>query len=599
MKRILILALVATLALSSLFSCANNNQDKADGTESESESVAEGDTNAESRLPAVDVSGEGFELALSEDKSYYTFVSKGASGDSKIIVPSTFNGVPVKAIAEGAFAACEGITEIIVSEGVTSIGKDAFAFSVDLKSVTLPNSLTEISERAFYSAANLESVTVGNKTEMIGNSAFENCSALKAISLPDTVKSVGTAAFYNCTALADIKLGNAIESIGFSAFDATAYASNAQNWADKVLYCESYLLKVSEDKANALNIKDGTTLIADHAAKQSAITEIKFPSSLKYIGSASFTACQGITALNFNEGIISIGDNAFSSCDAILTVDFPSTLTNLEAFAFFHCSSLKAIEIPSGVTKIADEVFNNCESLEDITLPETLEGIGVYSFANCVNLKHIKLPDSLKVIGESSFYKCYNLMSVNLPKSLTKIEGWAFQYCHKLVDVKNESALNIVADHKKTDNGYAGTYAKEIHNGESVIVEQDGFYFYTFGGKNYLMGYEDMDATSITLPESFNGQSYIIYKYAISFRPELKSLSIPAGATAINSNSIDNCQNLTTLTLGKSVTSIGKNAISNCVSFNKLIFLGTESEFKSINVNSTNSLIINAQKVYN
>jgi hypothetical protein len=182
---------------------------------------------------------------------------------------------------------------------------------------------------------------------------------------------------------------------------------------------------------------------------------------------------------------------------------------------------------------------------------------------------------------------------------LTKLGDWAFQHCQKLVDVKNESSLEIVADSKNTSNGYVGVYAKEIHNGDSKIVEQDGFLFYTFDGKNYLMGYADMKNTELTLPEDFGGKGYIIYKYAFSFRPNLQKVTISAGATAINSNAFNTCDNFAELTVGKSITTISQNAVNVCPAFNKLIFLGTEAEFSDINISATNALIHNAQKVYN
>lgn len=597
MKKFLILALVASLTFSSLTACSNNEtKETEDSKESITESETEEKTN---RLPAVEVSGEGFEFALSEDKSYYIFAGKGTCSDEKLTVPAKFKDLPVKSIAENAFAACEDITEITVSDGITEIGKNAFAYAKDLKSVTLPNSLTEISKGSFYSCEKLEAITLGSTTNKIGNSAFENCTSLKAITLPNTVKEVGLAAFYNCSALADIKLGDSIEKISASAFDKTAYVSNTQNWQDKALYCGKYLLKVATDKADALNVKDGTLLIADHAATQSAITEINIPASLKFIGATSFTACQKLTDVKVSEGVISIDNNAFSSCDSLVSVTLPNTLTNLGAYAFYHCSALKSIVIPNGVTSISDQVFNECAALESITLPDTLESIGVYSFANCYSLIKITFPDSLKVIGESSFYKCYNLLSINLPKNLEKIEGWAFQHCQKLLDVKNESKLEIVAKPEKNENnGYVGTYANEIHNGESKIIEQNGYLFYSYNNKNYLVGYNDMTATELTLPESFGGKNYIVYKYAFSFRPTLQKATVTSGATAFNSYSFDDCPALAELTFGKSVTSIAKNAINICPAFSKITFIGTEAEFNSINVNATNPLFLAAQVVY-
>ena len=256
MKKIIILALVALLTLSSLSACTDKTPDETD------DSKANATDKKIDRLPAVEVSGEGLEFTLSEDKSYYTFTSTGTCADEKITVPATYNGLPVKGIGENSFTANKGITEITLSEGITELGKGAFALSSNLKTVKLPNSLTVLSERAFYGCEKLESITFGNATASIGASAFENCCSLKTITLPDTVKGIGAAAFYNCTALADIKLGGSIEKISHSAFDGTAFVASSQNWQNKELYCGQYLLKISPDKADALNVKDGTLLIA-------------------------------------------------------------------------------------------------------------------------------------------------------------------------------------------------------------------------------------------------------------------------------------------------------------------------------------------------
>ena len=594
MKKILILALVASLTLSSLFSCTDNNA-------KESESITETEIKTENeRLPAQEISGEGFEFALSEDKTYYTVVSKGTCADEKITIPATYNGVPVKSIAKKAFASLDGISEITLAEGITDIEAEAFANIKGLKKVTLPNSLTKIADSAFFGCADLESVTFGNGLTDIGRSAFENCVSLKSVSIPDSTKTIDVMAFCGCTSLADVKLGNGLTQIKQSAFDNTAFVKDTKNWQNNVLYSGQYLLSVAPEFSGELTIKDGTVLVADHAAKRSSITSIAFPSSLKHIGSAAFTACLKLTSIALPDGIVSIGEEAFASCDALVSATLPNTLTSMGELSFYHCSNLKSITIPSSIHAIPDQAFNECAALEEINLPNTLESIGVYSFANCYSLIKITFPDSLKAIGNSAFYKCYNLLSINLPKNLEKLGDWSFQHCQKLLDVKNESSLDIKAKPEtNSDNGYVGTYANEIHNGESKIIEQDGYLFYSYNNKNYLVGHKDMNATSLTLPESFNGQSYIIYKYAFSFRPALQTVIITAGATAINANSFDNCPALSELTFGTSITSIAKNAITNSNSFNKLIFLGTEAEFNSININATNTLLLNAQRVYN
>ena len=596
MKRLLVLLLTFTIVLSCLVACqtpSGNETDNQNGTES---GETEKKPSSSTRLPAQSTSGEGFEFELSEDKRSYIFVSKGTCTDEKIVVPATHNEIPVLQIAEGAFSACSGVTEITVSEGIKTVGKDAFAFSKDLKKVTIADSVSSLGERAFFSCAALESVTLGKGLSSISVSTFEACPALSEITVPDNIKSIGSSAFYNCSALKSITLGNGLNAIGHSAFTNTAFAADESNWANGALYLGKYLISVKPEVSEALTVKDGTELIADQAAVRAKISALVLPSSLKYIGNDAFVACNGIKSVDIPEGVVSIGSGAFSSCDGLTEVSLPDTLTSIGSYAFYHCSALSGITIPEGITAISDQAFNECASLKTVNLPSKLTTIGTYSFANCTSLVTITFPESLKVIGESSFYKCYNLVSINIPKNVNTIKSWAFQHCNKLLDVKNESSLTITIGDK--GNGYVGYYAKETHNKESKLTYQDGFIFYTFDSVSYLIGYNGGE-TNITLPESFGGSEYTVYKYAFHYNSSLEKVSITAGAQSIQNNAFDSCSSLSEFTLGKSVTTIAKNAFLNCSSLSKVIFLGTEAEFNTISVKTPNDAFINAQKVFN
>ena len=73
------------------------------------------------------------------------------------------------------------ITELIIPEGVTSIGNLAFYNCTGLTSVTIPNSVTSIGNNAFYNCSSLTSVTIGNSVTSIGGYAFASCKGLKSI----------------------------------------------------------------------------------------------------------------------------------------------------------------------------------------------------------------------------------------------------------------------------------------------------------------------------------------------------------------------------------------------------------------------------------
>ena len=73
------------------------------------------------------------------------------------------------------------VTDVVIPNGVTSIGDRAFAYCKSIESITIPNGVTSIGVRAFECCYSLESVTIPISVTSIGNYAFEDCGSLKAI----------------------------------------------------------------------------------------------------------------------------------------------------------------------------------------------------------------------------------------------------------------------------------------------------------------------------------------------------------------------------------------------------------------------------------
>ena len=67
------------------------------------------------------------------------------------------------------------VKQVIIGDGVTTIGKWAFSGCSSLTSVTIPNSVTTIGDCAFVSCSSLTSITIPNSVTTIGSSAFLGC----------------------------------------------------------------------------------------------------------------------------------------------------------------------------------------------------------------------------------------------------------------------------------------------------------------------------------------------------------------------------------------------------------------------------------------
>ena len=80
----------------------------------------------------------------------------------------------------------EELTNLIIPEGVTSIGNCAFYGCVDITSVTFPSSLKALMFDAFFNCDGLTEVDLSNCTglNVIYSGVFENCTKLESIKLP-------------------------------------------------------------------------------------------------------------------------------------------------------------------------------------------------------------------------------------------------------------------------------------------------------------------------------------------------------------------------------------------------------------------------------
>lgn len=96
-----------------------------------------------------------------------------------------------------SFAKCEKLTNVIISNGVTTIGDYAFHDSDTLKHITLPSSVINIGSNAFSRCINLTSINIPFSVESIGDYAFELCTSLKRIEIPYTT-TLGKSVFYRC-----------------------------------------------------------------------------------------------------------------------------------------------------------------------------------------------------------------------------------------------------------------------------------------------------------------------------------------------------------------------------------------------------------------
>ncbi len=271
------------------------------------------------------------------------------------------------------------VTNLIIPDGVTSIGNYAFYNCSSLTSVTIPNSVTFIGYAAFYHCSGLTSATIGNGVTSIGNYAFDSCSSMTSITIGSGVTSIGNYAFYHCSGLTSVTIPDSVTSIGNYAFND----------------CSSL---------TSITIPNSVTTLGSYSFENcSSLTSATIGNGVTFISSFAFTHCSSLTSVTFGSGVTSINFSAFSGCLSLTSVTIPNSVTSISDFAFYCCRSLTSVTIPNSVTSIGDNAFSNCSGTTFVTIGSSVSSIGYDAFAECYNLDTVYMMPTIPPTLEGTF----------------------------------------------------------------------------------------------------------------------------------------------------------------------------------------------------
>ena len=217
------------------------------------------------------------------------------------------------------------ITEVIIENGVTSIGSYAFYRCTALKSISIPSGLKSFENNAFYYCNSLSGIVIPDGVTSIGSEAFYNCSKISEVVLPDSVISIGDDAFALCR-FTSIRIPENVSSIGAGALG----------------YC-SLLTNIEVDENNPTYYSANNCII-------------------KKSTNALVAGCKSSV---IPDGVTSIEDDAFHGCSAYVNIAIPDGVTKIGKYAFAG-SDYTSITIPKSVTDIAYGAFYLCSFLNDV-----------------------------------------------------------------------------------------------------------------------------------------------------------------------------------------------------------------------------------------
>ncbi len=385
---------------------------------------------------------QGLKFELSENEAYY-YVSIGTCTDTDIIIPSTYNGLPVAEIKDWAFKDCTSLRSVTIPDSVVHIGMSAFYDCTNLAEIVLSKNLATIASYAFYHTA-ITSITIPEGVMRISLCSFEG-TALTSVTISDGVTSIGVSAFEKCTALTSVTIGKGVTTIETQAFygctsltEITFNGTKAEWGAITIkddaipdgvtITCTDG--NVGEDTGNGGDVDE------DENASQGLEFDENYDGTYSVSGIGTCTDTDIIIPSKYEDKpVTEIKNDAFRDCKALTSVVIPDSVTSIGSSAFRECSVLTSVVIPDSVTSIGDQAFENCAALASVTIGKGVTTIGGSAFVCCSSLTSIAIPDNVTTIGCAAFWQCTALTSVELPAGITSIDGDLFYMCTALTSV--------------------------------------------------------------------------------------------------------------------------------------------------------------------
>ncbi len=374
---------------------------------------------------ALSVNAAGSEdlvFSLINNNSEYAVTDCATTATGDLVIPATYNDLPVTSIYSSAFRDCISLNTIVIPDGVKTISSYAFYGCTGLKNVTIGDDVTSIGESAFQDCTSLGSVVIGDSVSSIGKSAFYGCISLTSITIGKGLKSIASNAFYDCTSLKAV------------------YIEDLANWC-KITFNNNPLyyagnLYLNGELVTELVIPEGTTTVSSYSfQKCTSITKVTVGNNVTDIGAYAFSDCDNVTDVIIGDNVINIYDEAFYSCDKLKNVKIGNGVTTIGTSAFSDCENLSSVTIGNGVTTINSWAFSGCKSLGSVTIPTSVKTIGSSAFRECTALNTIVIPHGVKTISSYAFYGCTGLKNVTVGDDVTSIGESAFQDCTSLGSV--------------------------------------------------------------------------------------------------------------------------------------------------------------------
>lgn len=541
-------------------------------------------------LTSVKVDEENSKLDSRNDCNAIIETASGTllAGCATTVIPDD-----VTAIGDMAFYHVSGLTDLVLPQGLESIGYGSLFGLKDQVSLVIPKSVTSIGSEAFGNMSALETLVVQEDNTVYDsrggcNAVIETATNMlvagcKTTDIPETVTSIENYAFKACDGLLEIALPESITSIGTNSFEecdnltmVTSYAKQPlaigentfTNRANATLYVP-YGCKSDYEAADYWNEFKSiiemereispNIVFADELTKEYCVyywdtdgdNELseEEAAAVETIGSVfQESEITSFDELRYFTGLTTIDEMAFALCKQMQSITIPRGVTTVGGGLFYYCDALTSVQVDD-----ANPVLESPENSNAIiernsktllagcpttVIPDDVTAIGDLAFYHVHGLSNLKLPQGLRSIGFAGLFGLMDQKSIVIPKSVTEIGSEAFGNMNALESLIVEEG-NMVYDSRGGCNAVIETATNKLISGCKTTVIPN-----TVTAIDYC-AFDSQPITELHIPASVTA----IDELAVRLCSSLSSITVASGNSVYDSH--DDCNAIIETATGK------------------------------------------------
>ncbi len=370
---------------------------------------------ADSNVLKYEIKADGTAVITGADISY--------KGD--LVIPAEIDGFKVTEIGEFAFSIREGISAVIIPEGVTAISEAAFWECTDLSYVKLPRSLEFLGNSCFNNCKNLNEIRIPGSVKNIPPSAFSGCENLFSAVIEEGVVNIGSYAFYQCKNLMNVELPDTVEIIESNGF------------------------------AECISLKS-----------------IKLSKNLEYMDNEAFAKCADLAAIILQNSATTVGYRCFAECDKLTIYGRANSDLHVYSKEWGYNFVPVDVQTEDRVGGFVNEEFvwslNRQTGELDLVIYGDMQNFEAgkapwYQYKD--EIASFTMHGSCKNIGDYTFYGC-GINEITLSPDIKSIEPNAFAGCNDLTKILINNIACKIPENLQINSvqiaGYDGSTAESF-----------------------------------------------------------------------------------------------------------------------------------------